>query len=41
MLNVYHFLKCAFLLTVHRVKLTDISINAIVTLAKQNKQNGV
>jgi len=37
--KIYHFQKPAFSLTFHGVD-SDVSINAIVTLAKQ-KQNGV
>jgi len=33
-LKVYHFQKCAFLLT---VELTDVSIDAIVAFAKQKQ----
>jgi len=38
--KIYHFQKLAFLITFHGVDNSDVSIDAIVALAKQ-KQNGV
>jgi len=39
-LKDYRFKKRAFLLTFHGVD-SDISVDTVVALAKQNKQNGV